>query len=429
MQGGSIFLKSDEKGAVRALDISSLREREGDGIFTVSELNLYIKTLFENNRRLSSATLRGEISNFTSHRSGHLYLSLKDESGQIRAVMFRSSAIRLKFIPSNGMRVIVHGTVSVYERDGTYQFYINSMQPDGIGALYLAYEQLKERLGAEGLFDPAFKKRIPRLPKAIGVITSPTGAAVRDIINVITRRYPPAKIYIYPALVQGEGAEASLIKALDYFDSSALVDTVIIGRGGGSIEDLWAFNSEALARRIFSASVPVISAVGHETDFTICDFVADLRAPTPSAAAELAVADVKDLIYQIDTATERCISAINRLAERASERLDGAKADVFALASGEKLFEKRRDALKSLSESAESALSSLMERKAAELRIAAGKAEAMSPLAVLSRGYSVLTLGGSTVHSIDGVELGDRVSIRISDGALSAEIKAKTKLK
>lgn len=411
------------------MDISSLREREGNGIFTVSELNSYIKNLFENSRTLTSVTLRGEISNFTSHRSGHLYFSLKDESGQIRAVMFRSSAMRLKFIPSNGMRVIAHGSVSVYERDGSYQFYANSMQPDGIGALYLAYEQLKERLGAEGLFDPSAKRAIPRLPRAVGVITSPTGAAVRDIINVITRRYPPAKIYLYPSLVQGDGAEQTLIRALDYFDRSGLVDTVIIGRGGGSIEDLWAFNSEALARRIFEASVPIISAVGHETDFTICDFVADLRAPTPSAAAELAVPDVRELIHQIDTATDRCISAIKRLSERAAERFEIAGNELYSLAHDERLFDDRARDVKALYTSAFTAVQGLIEWKNNELCRAAGKAEAMSPLAVLSRGYSIAMKDGVGIRSIGEIAVGDGFGLRLTDGTVQAEVTGKSKLK
>ena len=407
------------------MDISSLRERADNGIFTVSELNSYIKSLFEGNRTLSSVTLRGEISNFTNHRSGHLYFSIKDESAQMRAVMFRSSAIKLKFIPSNGMRVIIHGSVSVYERDGSYQFYANSMQPDGIGALYLAYEQLKERLDKEGLFAAEAKKPIPRLPKAIGVITSPTGAAVRDIINVITRRYPPAKIYLYPALVQGDGAEASLIRALDYFDESGLVDTVIIGRGGGSIEDLWAFNSEALARRIFDLSIPIISAVGHETDFTICDFVSDLRAPTPSAAAELAVADIRELIYQIDTATDRCISAINRQAERAADRLISAKEAVASLSLDGRLLGDRSDKVSAIFASLKLNLQALLDRKTGEMQRLAAKAEAMSPLAVLSRGYSLVTKGDHQIDSVNDVKLHDEIQIRFSDGAVSAEVTAK----
>ena len=283
------------------MDISSLRERDNIGTFSVSELNGYIKRIIESNRTLASVTVKGEISNFTAHRSGHFYFSLKDSEGQIKAVMFRSRAQTLRFMPESGMKVIVHGSVSVYERDGVYQLYASSIQPDGIGALYLAYEQLKEKLYKNGIFDPAHKMPLPKYPEKIGVITSPTGAAVRDIINVLKRRYPIASIYLYPSLVQGDGAEEDLIKAVDYFDRSNLCDVIIIGRGGGSIEDLWAFNSEKLAMRIFDCKIPIISAVGHETDFTICDFVADMRAPTPSAAAEISAPDIAELLLRLDS--------------------------------------------------------------------------------------------------------------------------------
>ncbi len=244
---------------VNKMDINSLRERV-NGAISVSELNSYIKRMFESSRFLASVMVKGEISNFTYHRSGHLYFSLKDQDCNIKAVMFRSSAQRLKFMPETGMKVIVHGSVSVFERDGAYQLYITSMQPDGIGALYLAFEQLKNKLASEGLFSDEHKKAIPQFPTKIGVITSPTGAAVQDIINVAGRRFPLAKIFVYPALVQGEGSEESLLKALEYFEKSGLVDLIIIGRGGGSMEDLWSFNSESLARKIYAAKTPIISA-------------------------------------------------------------------------------------------------------------------------------------------------------------------------
>ena len=303
------------------MDISSLRERSSASL-SVCDLNNYIKNAFENDRLLSAVTVRGEISNFVNHRSGHMYFSLKDEESQIRAVMFRSKAIGLKFLPENGMKVTVHGSVAVYTRDGSYQIYVNTMQPDGVGALYLAYEQLKNKLRDEGLFDEEHKKPIPKMPGRIGVITASTGAAIRDILTVTERRYPLADIYVYPALVQGEGAEDDLIAGVDYFDRSSLVDVVIIGRGGGSIEDLWAFNSERLARRIYDASVPIISAVGHETDFTICDFVSDMRAPTPSAAAELAVPDRTELLRYVDYCSERLDTALIRKLDKCAERFD-----------------------------------------------------------------------------------------------------------
>ena len=401
------------------IDISSLRERENAQTFSVTELNNYIKNLFEGNRTLSSVTVRGEISNFTNHRTGHLYFSLKDEEGQVRAVMFRSRAMALKFIPESGMRVIVHGSVTVYSRDGSYQIYVNSMQPDGIGALYLAYEQLKEKLSGEGLFDQEHKKPLPTYPSAVGVITSPTGAAVRDIINVISRRFPLAKIYLYPALVQGDGAVESLINGLDYFDRSVLAEVIIIGRGGGSIEDLWAFNSEKLARKIFETKIPVISAVGHQTDFTIADFVSDLRAPTPSAAAELAVPDTKELLLHIDNLTELLSRSLVRKLERASEH--------FQRLSGELSSDKMNlrigllsNTLGVLSERAVRSGNFALESAKNSLLISTGKLESLNPLKVLTRGYSITECRGVTVKSVSEIEKGDKLSVRLADG--SAEV-------
>lgn len=256
---------------------------------TVSQLNRYIKGIIEQDNLLFRVTVKGEISNFKAHYSGHMYFALKDETAVIKCVMFRSAASTLKFLPESGQKVIASGRVGVYERDGQYQLYIDSMQPDGIGALYAAYEQLKGKLSEEGLFDEDRKKPIPKFPSKIGVVTSPTGAAVRDILNILKRRYRLSDIYIYPVLVQGDEAPGDIAKAIDYFDRSGWADVLIVGRGGGSIEDLWAFNTEIVARAAANCKIPIISAVGHETDFTIIDFVADLRAPTPSAAAELAV--------------------------------------------------------------------------------------------------------------------------------------------
>lgn len=403
------------------MDISSLRERDNIGAFSVSELNNYIKNLFDSNRTLAAVTVKGEISNFTNHRSGHLYFSLKDAEGQIRAVMFRSRAMSLKFMPESGMKVIVHGSVSVFPRDGAFQIYVNSMQPDGIGALYLAYEQLKEKLYSEGLFDPEHKKAIPEFPERIGVITSPTGAAVRDIINVSNRRYPLASIYLYPALVQGDGAVDSLIKALDYFESSGLCDTIIIGRGGGSIEDLWAFNSEKLARRIYEAKTPIISAVGHETDFTIADFVSDLRAPTPSAAAELAVPDLRELLMRVDNLLERGTSALGRRSERAREKLDRLKG---ALTSEKMLsyLDLKREKADGLAENATAAMKKTLDGLRARLAVGAGKLESLSPLSVLKRGYSIIEKNGATVKTVDSLRVGEKIDLRLTDGVATAEV-------
>ena len=406
------------------MDISSLRERN-DSAMTVSELNNFIKNMFDSNRLLSSVYVKGEISNFTNHRSGHLYFSLKDEGGQIKAVMFRSSAMKMKFMPENGMKVTVFGSISVFPRDGVYQMYVTSMQPDGVGALYLAYEQLKAKLAAEGIFDEANKKPLPQYPEKIGVITSPTGAAVRDIINVLGRRYPLATVYIYPALVQGEGASQTLIDGIDYFDKSNLVDTIIIGRGGGSIEDLWAFNSESLARRIFDCSIPVISAVGHETDFTICDFVADMRAPTPSAAAELAVPDIRELCMLIDVLSDRSDRALRRIAERARERLDRLST-VRMLTDFESYIGVLSDDVVELKRKADNAFAALVVDKRLTFLTNVSKLNALNPLSVLERGYSVAQKDGKTISHVADVDLDDTVTVRLIDGSVSATVRSKT---
>ena len=403
------------------IDINSLRERDNAEIFSVTMLNEYIKNIFENNRTLSSVTVRGEISNFTNHRSGHLYFSLKDSDGQIRAVMFRSRAQGLKFMPESGMKVIIHGSVTVYPRDGSYQIYVSSMQPDGIGALYLAYEQMKARLAEEGLFDDIHKKPIPMYPRRIGVITSPTGAAVRDIINVTGRRYPMADIYLYPALVQGAGSEESLVRALDYLDKSGLCDVIIIGRGGGSIEDLWSFNSEKLARRIFDAKTPIISAVGHETDFTICDFVSDMRAPTPSAAAEIAVPDRRELMMRVDQLDERLATALIRSVQRARERLN-VLSDRAGADSVRRMLDSKRDEVNYLNEKSALLIRSILQAKRDMLSSSAAKANALSPLSTLSRGYSVAEKDNVVIKSVNEISKGDRLTLIMRDGTAVTEV-------
>ena len=408
------------------MDISSLRERGSAEVMSVSELNGFIKNLIDGNRTLSAVTVRGEISNFKYHSSGHLYFSLKDEEGQIRAVMFRSSAARLKFRPESGMRVIAHGSVGVFVRDGSYQLYVNGMQPDGIGALYLAYEQLKEKLAGEGLFAPDAKRPIPRIPRRVGVITSPTGAAVRDIINVIRRRFPQADVYLYPALVQGEGAAESLIRAVDYFDASRLCDTVIIGRGGGSIEDLWAFNDERLARRIYSANVPIISAVGHETDFTICDFVSDLRAPTPSAAAELAVPDVRELAMTVDGYSERLKVALENRYAGARERLKMLSERISARTMLMKI-DGRRGEVERLRALSEAAIKRRTADGRANLSAMAAKLSALDPLSVLARGYAVVSTDEGRVADVQDLAVGDGISVRVSGAVIDAKITNITK--
>lgn len=406
------------------MDISGLRERN-DAAMTVSELNNFIKSMFDGNRLLNSIHVRGEISNFVNHRSGHFYFSLKDEGAQIKAVMFRSSAMKLKFMPENGMKVTVFGSISVFPRDGVYQMYVSSMQPDGVGALYLAYEQLKARLESEGLFSEIYKKPLPEYPEKVGVITSPTGAAIRDIINVLGRRYPLATVYIYPALVQGEGAARTLIAGIDYFDKSKLVDTIIIGRGGGSIEDLWEFNSEELARRIFDCKIPVISAVGHETDFTICDFVSDMRAPTPSAAAELAVPDIRELRVTVDMLSDRSDRALTRVAEKSRDRLTRI-VEGRTLGDFSSYIQLLSDRVMELMKDAGMAYESTVAEKKLAFLTNVSKLDALNPLSVMARGYSVAQKDGKVLSEISKVEIGDTITIRLRDGRIDAIAQSKT---
>ena len=404
------------------IDISALRERDTAKTLTVSQLNGYIKSLLDDNKTLSAVSVSGEISNLTDHRSGHIYFSLKDSDAQIKAVMFRSHRQRLKFALSDGMKVVARGSVSLYSQGGTVQIYVTSIEPDGVGSLYLAYEQIKARLSEEGLFDEVHKQPIPTMPKKIGVITSPTGAAVRDIINVVSRRFCLADIYLYPSLVQGELAEDNLIKALDYFEESRLVDVIIIGRGGGSIEDLWAFNGERLARKIYGMSIPVISAVGHETDFTICDFVADMRAPTPSAAAEIAVPDLRDIEMRLVDFESRLSVNLLSLVERKRERLDSLKSSrVFR--NPKEIFENKRDELCAIRQALNNSIDLKILDVRSKLSVISGKAEAMSPFSVLARGYSVCESDKRVVTDISLIDVGDSVRLIFSNGEAVAEIK------
>ncbi len=404
------------------MDISLLRERNDMNILSVGELNATIKSVLEGEPTLARVCVRGEISNFVSHRSGHLYFSLKDETSQIRAVMFRYAAQYLPFMPENGMKVIVNGSISLYSQGGTYQIYVNSMQPDGIGALYLAYEQLKARLGAMGLFDKERKKPIPLIPNRIGVITSPTGAAVRDIINVTRRRYPKAEILLYPALVQGDGCPKSLIKALDYFERNKNVDVIIIGRGGGSIEDLWGFNSEGLAYKLADMSIPTISAVGHETDFTICDFVADMRAPTPSAAAELAVPDMRELIQRTDNLERRVIGAVVTQIKSLGQRLQLLKSSsIYRYPSA--IYENKAFLLKEYTQRINQNLQNATLSQRHRLALGVEKINALNPLNVLSRGYAIAQKGDKTVKSVESFAIGDDIKVTVFDGTVGCTVK------
>ena len=396
----------------------------GEEPITVSALNEYIKALLEGTSFLRHVYLRGEISNFKNHATGHLYFSLKDEGGLVRAVMFRGNAQRLAFQPENGMKVLVRGSVSLFVRDGSYQIYVSEMEPDGVGALYLAFERLKKKLSAEGLFDDSRKRPLPKIPSRIGVITSPTGAAVRDIINILGRRFPYAEVLLYPSLVQGPDAAPQLIAGLRHFNLAASVDVIILGRGGGSMEDLWAFNDEQLAREIAASAIPVISAVGHETDFTISDFVADRRAPTPSAAAELAVPDTAELMRKFNNITQYTEQLLGRRLERARATVSELSAR-RQLSDPDLLVTERRMLLSYTSDrlvsSAENSLLSLRGR----FGETAGKLEAMSPLAILSRGYSVaLDASGDAIRTVETLAAGDAVSIRFFDGQAEATVTA-----
>ena len=391
-------------------------------ILTVRQLNEFAKMTLENNPVLSSVWVRGEISNFKRHYTGHMYFSVKDDGACIDAVMFRSYAEKLKFQPLDGMKVLIHGKVTVFEKNGKYQIYVSAVEPDGIGALYVAFEQLKARLSAEGLFDPEIKKPIPKIPRAVGVITSPTGAAVRDIINVAGRRFPLAELVLFPAQVQGEGAEKDLVEGIRYFGRTHRADVVIIGRGGGSIEDLWAFNSEALAREIRRSSVPVISAVGHETDFTICDFAADLRAPTPSAGAEIAVPDSAELKRKLGNVIPHMASIVTREIAHLRMRLDFlAKSRV--LTGPTAYIDDRRNLLLTLSTDMERALIAILDKKRHSLSRLSAVLEAVSPLRVISKGYSaVFRLDGAVVRSVSDVSPGDGITLRVSDGTINAGV-------
>ena len=390
---------------------------------SVSELNTFIKMLLESAPTLNDVYVKGEISNFKNHiSSGHFYFSLKDKDSQIKAVMFRSSASKMKFVPENGMMVVAHGRVASYVRDGQYQLYADSMEPDGVGALYVAFEQLKQRLAAQGVFAPEKKNPLPKIPQTIGVITSPTGAAVRDIINIATRRFPFAKIVVYPALVQGENAASSLISGIRYFNDTGSADVIIIGRGGGSIEDLWAFNDENLAKAVCASEIPVISAVGHETDFTICDFAADLRAPTPSAAAELAVPDTAELKHKINNIISRESAVLLQMLSAKRETLARYEKSRYLSSPGH-MIDDRRMTLVLSSERLMTSAAHVNDIKKHALSALSGKLEALSPLAVLSRGYGVVSSEeGKVIKEIADVSVGDKITVKVRDGEIYAGV-------
>ncbi len=396
----------------------------GREALTVSELNARIKGLIESDPALGSVCVRGELSNYKIYPSGHHYFTLKDAESSLRCVMFRSAASKLRFRPESGMGVTVCGRVSVYPRDGAYQLYCEELIPEGAGDLQLAYEQLKERLRREGLFDPAHKKPIPRYPERIAVITSSAGAAVHDIIRVLRKRWPVAKVLLLPVRVQGVEAPPEIVGAIRYANRHRLADLIITGRGGGSIEDLWAFNDERVARAIYESELPVISAVGHEPDVTIADFVADLRAATPSNAAELAVPDMSELGEALSAARARLDQAVNR---RLSERRKGLEelASRRVMQSPTGFIDQRRLELDSIRLRLDAAATARLGRERQEFSRLAAKLDALSPLKVLGRGYSIaLDAGGRAVKDAGRLSPGERLELRFSKGSASCLVES-----
>lgn len=391
-------------------------------VITVSQLNNYIKRYFENNIHLQKVWIKGEISNFKKHYTGHIYMTLKDETSVIKAIMFKGSASYLKFNPDNGMKVIACGKVSVFERDGQYQIYVESMIPDGVGELHIAYEQLKEKLEKEGLFDPAHKKPLPKYPKRVGVITSPTGAAVRDILNVLKRRYTLCDVIIYPALVQGVGAGDTVVKGIEIFNTLNNVDVIIAGRGGGSIEDLWAFNEEKVAYAIYNSKIPIISAVGHETDFTIADFVADLRAPTPSAGAELAVPSTDELKSNLIKTKLRLSSLLKNFVKLKKSQLDSIKKRRVFVDYSTVLNEKKQN-LANLSSSINELYQKMIFNKKTEISKVMTKLEALNPVSVIKRGFAYAKVNTRAIKSINDVKSGDIINITVADGDFNAKVE------
>ncbi|MBQ8895854.1 MAG: exodeoxyribonuclease VII large subunit [Clostridia bacterium] len=390
---------------------------------TVEQLNTYIKDYLSTSPLLNKVVVKGEMSNVRVYGgSGHIYFTLKDENSAIPATMF-GGAGKLKFKPENGMKVVCTGRVAVFVRDGQYRLYAEEIEPDGIGSLYIAFEQLKAKLQKEGLFAPEHKKRIPKIPFSVGIITAPGGAAVRDMINVSRRRFPAVKLYLYPSLVQGPTAPAQLIKALKNLDASGKCDVIIIGRGGGSAEDLWCFNDEALAHAVYECKTPIISAVGHETDFTICDFVADLRAPTPSAAAELAVPDVRDLKKQFANVEKRMLHSLNSKTEYLKQRLL-ALSQRPVLQSPKSYFDDRRMAVARDEERLYGIVNNRIERERMKLFAQNEKLKSLDPLSILGRGFSVaFGEDGRAIRSINELPEGKEFELMLADGKKKAIAK------
>ena len=391
---------------------------------SVTELNKYIKDKFEEDEMLNNILVKGEISNFKHHYTGHMYFTLKDENSLIKCVMFKTYTPNLNFIPKDGMQVKVLGTVSVFERDGVYQIYCKAMQQDGLGDLYRIYTELKEKLSKEGLFDDKYKKPIPYMPKCIGVLTSNTGSVIRDIINVSTRRNPNVYIKLLPVPVQGQGAARKITEAIKIMNENRLCDVIILARGGGSLEDLWPFNEEIVAKAIFDSKIPIVSAVGHETDFTISDFVADLRAPTPSAAAELVIPNVKDILLKLKEYESRQKIALNRKIQIMKLRYEKCLNSKVFKEPLQKINE-RYMMLDIKVRQMESYINQkYINEKAKAIKLIA-KLDALSPLKTLSRGYSIITLNGKTIKEAKYLKKDDEINIKLFDGQVNAKILKK----
>jgi len=382
---------------------------------TVSQLNKYVKFLLEENDGLRGLAVAGEISNFKNHVSGHWYFTLKDNKAALPAVMFRESNRRLGFVPYDGMHVVLFGRALLYERDGKFQVYAEDMQPDGLGALYLAFEQLKERLAAEGLFDEERKRPIPVFPQRVGIVTSGTGAALQDMLQILARRCPAVELVLCPVQVQGQGAAAKIAAAINLMNARSTADVLIVGRGGGSLEDLWAFNEEAVARAVAASQIPIISAVGHETDVTICDFVADMRAPTPSAAAELAVPECAELTAALQSLREHMGYAMK--AKLYARRVQlGNLLERRVLTRPQELICSAQQRLDSATQRMHSAMMEKTLRERARLTQAAATLHALSPLGVLARGYAIARKDDTPVGSVAQLTPGDKLDLQLHDG-------------
>lgn len=414
---------------------------------TVTEVNKYIKEVINDDLLLKKVYLKGEISNFKAHSRGHFYFTLKDENSRINAVMFSFNNRNMKFTPYDGMKVLVTGKIDVYEASGAYQIYVEEMLEDGIGALYVAFEQLKEKLAKEGLFDKSKKKKIRRIPKRIGIVTSPTGAAIKDILTTIKRRYPVCETILFPALVQGENAAgdiANKIKLANNLKDKLELDTLIVGRGGGSLEDLWPFNEEVVARAIYDSDIPVISAVGHEIDITISDYVADLRAPTPTAAAELAVPDINTIITYLDTASTRSYNALNNIISVNYKKLDNIK-NSYILSKPLSMYEIKEQKLDNLIDNLNKAITKtidsvkvklftiknsyilnnpdmLYKYSGQKLNHIISKLEVLNPLNTLNRGYAIVKKDNKVLSSIKNINEGENITISLKDGNIESKI-------